>query len=208
VCVRAGCSLQAVRNVYGARPVSSASVFGKGVGVSFFSGSFAPNNSFKPTPHRGVNSVLCATLHAVATPLRGGLTQALGAEKHSFVMLFALQHCRILLQCSSECLSARFGFGRCAVRAQAWSICSSWLPCADNRGVALAVSAAPFGTSTVRVQGAPGLLGFGLSDLALVFRSSRAPSRLTVRSSRPRIVASPACLRYASTQSPPRRGAA
>jgi hypothetical protein len=36
------------------------------------------NNSFKPTPHRGVNSVLCATLHAVATPLRGGLTQALG----------------------------------------------------------------------------------------------------------------------------------
>ena len=37
-----------------------------------------PNNSFKPTPHRGVNSVLCATLHAVATPMRGGLTQALG----------------------------------------------------------------------------------------------------------------------------------
>ena len=37
------------------------------------------NNSFKPTPHRGVNSVLCATLHAVATPPRGGLTQALGA---------------------------------------------------------------------------------------------------------------------------------
>ena len=38
-----------------------------------------PNNSFKPTPRRGVNSVLCATLHAVATPLRGGLTQALCA---------------------------------------------------------------------------------------------------------------------------------
>ena len=42
-----------------------------------------PNNSFKPTPHRGVNSVLCATLHAVATPPRGGLTQALGGNKHS-----------------------------------------------------------------------------------------------------------------------------
>ena len=40
-----------------------------------------PNNSFKPTPHRGVNSVLCATLHAVATPLRGGLTQALGGTE-------------------------------------------------------------------------------------------------------------------------------
>ncbi len=40
-----------------------------------------PNNSFKPTPHRGVNSMLYATLHAVATPLRGGLTQALGGRK-------------------------------------------------------------------------------------------------------------------------------
>ena len=40
-----------------------------------------PNNSFKPTPHRGVNSVLYATLHAVATPLQGGLTQALGATR-------------------------------------------------------------------------------------------------------------------------------
>ena len=39
-----------------------------------------PNNSFKPTPHRGVNSVLYATLHAVATPLWGGLTPALGAN--------------------------------------------------------------------------------------------------------------------------------
>jgi len=41
-------------------------------------GQVAPNNSFKPTPHRGVNSVLCATMHAVATPLRGGLAHALG----------------------------------------------------------------------------------------------------------------------------------
>jgi len=40
--------------------------------------SFAPNSSFKPTPHRGVNSVLYATLHAVATPPWGGLTPALG----------------------------------------------------------------------------------------------------------------------------------
>ena len=32
------------------------------------------NSSFKPTPHRGVNSVLYATLHAVAAPLQVGLT--------------------------------------------------------------------------------------------------------------------------------------
>ena len=37
------------------------------------------NSSFKPTPHRGVNSALYATLHAVAAPLRVGLTQALCA---------------------------------------------------------------------------------------------------------------------------------
>ena len=40
-----------------------------------------PNKSFKPTPHRGVNSVLYATLHAVATPPWGGLTPALGGRK-------------------------------------------------------------------------------------------------------------------------------
>ena len=50
-----------------------------------------PNNSFKPTPHRGVNSVLCATLHAVATPLRGGLTLALDMRaKYSKVLAIAL----------------------------------------------------------------------------------------------------------------------
>jgi hypothetical protein len=45
-----------------------------------------PNNSFKPTPHRGVNSVLYATLHAVATPLRGGLTQALAGNGQNLAL--------------------------------------------------------------------------------------------------------------------------
>ena len=50
-------------------------------GDSLASPSFgwSHNSSFKPTPHRGVNSVLYATLHAVAAPLRVGLTQALCA---------------------------------------------------------------------------------------------------------------------------------
>ena len=45
------------------------------------------NSSFKPTPHRGGNSVLYATLHAVAAPLWVGLTPALGGTKEicSFV---------------------------------------------------------------------------------------------------------------------------
>jgi hypothetical protein len=50
--------------------------FGNCAKVSLSPGSFAPNKSFKPTPHRGVNSVLYATLHAVATPPWGGLTPA------------------------------------------------------------------------------------------------------------------------------------
>ena len=62
----------------GARPGLPASAFGKCAKVSSSPASFAPNKSFKPTPHRGVSSVLCATLHAVATPPWGGLTPALG----------------------------------------------------------------------------------------------------------------------------------
>ena len=73
----------------------------------------APNNSFKPTPHRGVKSVLCATLHAVATPLRGGLTQALGGRK-AFGG-FAFQHIDFAgfgWRCSSACFPLRCCFGQ------------------------------------------------------------------------------------------------
>ena len=43
-----------------------------------------PNNSFKPTPCRGVGHVLTLRLHTSAAPPRVGLTQALGGRKHSF----------------------------------------------------------------------------------------------------------------------------
>jgi putative addiction module component (TIGR02574 family) len=66
-----------------ARSSCPASVFGLLVCSSASLGSVPPNKSFKPTPHRGVNSVLCATLHAVATPLRGGLTPALAPTQPS-----------------------------------------------------------------------------------------------------------------------------
>ena len=66
-----------------------ASAFGKFATALPSPASDPPNKSFKPTPHRGVNSVLYATLHAVATPLWGGLTPALGGEKRSAVVLFA-----------------------------------------------------------------------------------------------------------------------
>jgi hypothetical protein len=39
----------------------------------------SPNNSFKLSPHRGFGHVPALRQHASATPLRGGLTQALGS---------------------------------------------------------------------------------------------------------------------------------
>ena len=60
------------------------------------------NNSFKPTPHRGVGHVPTLREHASATPLRGGLTQALGGKKHSSVALSALQLIGFGRHCSSD----------------------------------------------------------------------------------------------------------
>ena len=65
------------REVLGCASGLSHFNFGNCAKVSLLPASLAPNKSFKPTPHRGVNSVLYATLHAVATPPWGGLTPAL-----------------------------------------------------------------------------------------------------------------------------------
>ena len=97
----------------GARSGVPASSFGKSAKASPLSASFAPNKSFKPTPHRGINSVLCATLHAVATPLRVGLTQALGGRQA--LDCFAFQHIDFAgfgWRCSSVCFLRRCFFGQ------------------------------------------------------------------------------------------------
>ena len=87
--------------------------FGNYAKVSLSPGSFAPNKSFKPTPHRGVNSVLYATLHAVATPPWGGLTPALGGRKA--LGCFVLQYSNFPgfgWRCSSVCFMQRCFFGQ------------------------------------------------------------------------------------------------
>ena len=76
--------------VHGCASERSHFNFGNCAKVSLSPASLAPNKSFKPTPHRGGNSVLYATLHAVATPPWGGLTPALGGRK-AFCG-FAFQH--------------------------------------------------------------------------------------------------------------------
>ena len=65
----------------GARPGLPASIFGNYAGVSVSPASFAPNNSFKPTPHRGVNSVLCATLARCRRPAVGRLNSGVRRQK-------------------------------------------------------------------------------------------------------------------------------
>ena len=98
--------------IRGCAPGLSRFNFGNSAKVSLLPASFAPNKSFKPTPHRGVNSVLCATLHAVATPPWVGLTPALGGRK-AFGG-FAFQHGDFAgfgWLCSSVCFLRRCFFG-------------------------------------------------------------------------------------------------
>jgi hypothetical protein len=71
-----------------------------------------PNNSFKPTPHRGVGHV-----HA-ATPLRGGLTQALGGRKAFSSDVLSREALPASALLPSDRSSARSVFGYCMVRAQ------------------------------------------------------------------------------------------
>ena len=64
----------------GARPGLPTSAFGKCAKVLLSPASFAPNKSFKPTPHRGVNSVLYATLARYRRPAVGRLNS--GVRPH------------------------------------------------------------------------------------------------------------------------------
>ena len=169
-----------------------------------------PNNSFKPTPHRGINSALYATLHAVAAPLWVGLTQALGGRKAfgcfafqcSFfrlrlALLFGRFPAALLLRSSpSGALTHR---RRCVLRLR-----KHWLVrivFRDRHG--------RFGYTRLKAH----RCASGLSRC--VFRQVRRGSvrigihrHLTIRSSRPHVVASAVCftLRLHTSAAPPRVG--
>ena len=129
----------------------------------------SPNNSFKPTPHRGVNSVLYATLHAVATPPWGGLTQALGGKEHSAVASLALQLISFGQGCSSDGSSARCFFGqvRCA-RSHIACVALAGFGSEDLQSVGFSVSDA-----LLRKQRAQGSQG-ALKRPVFGFRSGRS----------------------------------
>ena len=74
------------RKVRGARSGLLASAFGKSAWASTPSASHPPNNSFKPTPCRGVGRVLCATLARVRRPATGRLNSGVRRQK-SFLQI-------------------------------------------------------------------------------------------------------------------------
>jgi hypothetical protein len=181
-----------------------------------------PNNSFKPTPHRGVNSVLYATLHAVATPPRGGLTQALYAVKQRLAWV----------RCSCDFISnhavpqsSTAHIGECSAHTARLSARQRSVQLFAPERVHLMMLFAPVGLRS----GSAALLA-SVTVMAANCSRSRlclpAPDcllqqipgtlslrwaehgRITIRSSRPHVVASATYLRYASTRPPPRHGAA
>ena len=70
-----------------------------------------PNNSFKPTPCRGVGRVLCATLAHVRRPATGRLNSSVRRQKSFCLLCFPMLHFSGFgWHCSSAGLSARCFF--------------------------------------------------------------------------------------------------
>ena len=158
-------------------------------------------------------SATCYTLrlHVSAAPPRGGLTQALGGRKA--LELFVFQHGDLAgfgWCCSSVSSSARCFFGHVRV-ARSHIACVTFTGfgiCGFFRSVlwlqTRSLRRRPAENSRVRAQASG--LRFSAGPLQLYPR--RLPSRLTSRSSRPRIVASTACFALRCTLLPPRCGSA
>src|SRR5690606_40550771 len=58
----------------------------------------APNNAFKPTPHRVANHMAGIACHVLHAPLRRGLTWVLGRMRQ----IFATGVCLVLLGCAVD----------------------------------------------------------------------------------------------------------
>ena len=182
MCGCVGCSLQAARKGFGARSVCSASVFGKGVGVLLLSGSFAPNNSFKPTPFRGFVETCCGARNTwPSLPRSARLNSGVRRLKRSAFLLRSLQFYRLRLQCSSACFSARCSSG--AV------LCALRLGLRDGAMACAGVRAAHFRLRR-KCLGRARCVRLRFSARAPGRCCSRVPLRLTIRSNRRRFLAS------------------
>ena len=160
-----------------------------------------------------VASAACFTLrlHASAAPPQVGLTQALGGRK-----AFCKCAAHRLDSPASVGSARRTGYRRVSAsfksagRAHNFT-CALRLPASEAAfGVCSFSGAGPAPSETAggKFAGRAYALRLRLSASPPGLQVRRHPTRLTIRSSRPRVVASATCLRYASTRPPPRCGAA
>ena len=145
-----------------------------------------------------------------ATPLRGGLTQALGCRK-AFCNCVArkpdfLASVRAALRssCRHVASSVKSVWRAHASYASRWSASETVIDAVSVPQLTWSLRLHLAESSRVRVRAFP----LRLSASAPRFHSPRLPSRLTIRSSRPHVVASATCyaLRLHVSAAPPRGG--
>ena len=159
-----------------------------------------------------VASAVCFTLrlHTSAAPPRGGLTQALGGEKHLVVVLLAVAVNRL-----RSALLFGYVLGAFPLRlhrfARSYFACVTFAGFGCNRSLSFHVAA----PEPVTSDRSSGKVARRAHECGLRFSASSPglhprwlPSRLTIRSSRPRVVASATCfaLRLHVSTAPPQGG--
>jgi hypothetical protein len=148
-------------------------------------------------------------LHVSAAPPRGGLTQALGGRKRFLITCSVARLCR-LRPC---CLRIFHGYVPSSVTAwcalKCCKRCACWL-----RKRRSSTESFPTPDTLLRRRPAEGLLGalgssrFGFRQTRWAFKFASIHRHLTIRSSRPHVVASAMCftLRSHMSAAPPRVG--
>ena len=146
-----------------------------------------------------------------AAPLRGGLTQALGGRKA--FDCFAFQHCDFAgfgWRCSSVSFPLRCFFGQVRLaRSHIACVALAGFGNGDWLRLVFRDCHSRFGYARLRVRGcAFGPFRFGFRQVRRDSGHIGIHRHLTIRSSRPHVVASAACfaLRLHASAAPPRGG--
>ena len=169
-----------------------------------------PNNSFKPTPCRGVGHVLYATLAHVRRPATGRLNSGVRRQKSVWLLFFPMLIFPASVGVALRSVRQRVASSvKCVWRAHTsnalrWPASETVIGVVSFPATGTVASVTSSGNFTSARPGSPA----SISAILPRFHSLRLPSRLTSRSSRPHIVASTACYALRCTLSPPRRGAA
>ena len=161
--------------------------FGNSAVALFFPGSHAPNNSFKPTPCPGfVETYDRARNTGSPLPRSARLNSGVRRPKAFVLCCF----CTGALSASVATLSDNLSARSSSVAGRVRSCTANGFSTVRSVFFASVCCSFAFGTAPVRVRGALGVFGFGVSAAVPRRCSSRAPPRLTIRSSRRRVLAS------------------